>query len=181
MMRVSAFQAVGGFSETIIAGEEPELCLRLRNAGYEIHRIDAEMTIHDAALTQFRQWWKRNARTGHAATELVARYGSDAGPAAMRRITSILVWSLGPPALALASIPLFGAASMAVLGVYAWLAFKIYRHERERGRSSNHASLYAGACILGKFAELEGIGRFARNRLLGRGPNRLIEYKGAES
>ena len=99
----------------------------------------------------------------------------------VRTCRTVLVWSLGPPALVLASIPLLGAASITVLGVYAWLAFKIYRHERERGRSSNHAALYAGACILGKFAEFEGVCRFAWNRLFGRGPNRLIEYKGAES
>jgi hypothetical protein len=31
------------------AGEEPELCVRLRRRGWRILRLDAEMTRHDAA------------------------------------------------------------------------------------------------------------------------------------
>ena len=43
MMRVSAFREVGGFDAAVIAGEEPELCVRLRRKGWKIRRIDAEM------------------------------------------------------------------------------------------------------------------------------------------
>ena len=32
-----------------ICGEEPELCLRLSRAGWSVHRLDEEMTLHDAA------------------------------------------------------------------------------------------------------------------------------------
>ena len=35
MMRVEAFEAVGGFDPTAAAGEEPELCQRLRKAGLD--------------------------------------------------------------------------------------------------------------------------------------------------
>src|SRR5262249_3908521 len=49
VMRVDAFEAVRGFRDTLIAGEEPELCVRLRAAGWRVWRLDAEMTIHDAA------------------------------------------------------------------------------------------------------------------------------------
>ena len=45
--------AASGFNATLIAGEEPELCLRLRQKGWEIWRLDAEMTLHDAAMTKF--------------------------------------------------------------------------------------------------------------------------------
>ena len=33
MMRVECFRAVGGFNPDLIAGEEPELCFRLRERG----------------------------------------------------------------------------------------------------------------------------------------------------
>jgi GT2 family glycosyltransferase len=36
MMRVEAFQQVGGFNPALIAGEEPELCVRLRQKGWKI-------------------------------------------------------------------------------------------------------------------------------------------------
>lgn len=64
MMRASALQEVGGFDPSMLAGEEPELCSRLGAAGWDVWRIDAEMTVHDAAMTQFAQWWKRARRSG---------------------------------------------------------------------------------------------------------------------
>ena len=65
MMRAPALQAVGGYRESMIAGEEPELCVRLRQAGWRIHRLDREMTLHDAAITHFSRLQK-----GHGYTAL---------------------------------------------------------------------------------------------------------------
>jgi len=64
MMRLDALAAVGGFDPSLIAGEEPELCVRLRAAGWKIERLDAEMTLHDAAMERVEQWWKRTVRSG---------------------------------------------------------------------------------------------------------------------
>lgn len=75
MMRASTFTAAGGFTDDLIAGEEPDLCHRIRMAGSTIHRIDREMTIHDAAITRFAQWWQRNRRSGYAVAEALARRG----------------------------------------------------------------------------------------------------------
>ena len=69
LMRFDAVQAVAGYRAGLIAGEEPELCLRLRRAGGEVWRLDAEMTLHDAALLRFGQWWRRSVRAGHAFAE----------------------------------------------------------------------------------------------------------------
>ena len=65
-MLVAAFQAVQGFNPSVIAGEEPELCLRLRRLHWKVLRIDADMTFHDAAMTTFSQWWTRALRCGYA-------------------------------------------------------------------------------------------------------------------
>lgn len=67
--RCAAFACENGFNEAMIAGEEPELCLRLRTKGGIIWRLDVPMTIHDAAMTTFAQWWKRARRCGHAYAE----------------------------------------------------------------------------------------------------------------
>ena len=56
MIRASALAAAGGYREDMIAGEEPELCFRLRAAGWRVWRLDAEMTLHDAAMIHFSQW-----------------------------------------------------------------------------------------------------------------------------
>ena len=50
MARVTAFEAVGGFDATLGAGEEPELCRRLHRAGWQTHRVDTPMALHDADM-----------------------------------------------------------------------------------------------------------------------------------
>ena len=79
LARSAAFAAVGGFDPTLIAGEEPDLCHRLRDAGWRIWRLADEMTLHDAAMTRFGQWWRRALRGGHAAAEGAARHGDAPG------------------------------------------------------------------------------------------------------
>lgn len=64
LMRITAIDEVGGFNSKLVAGEEPELCVRLRGNGWEIWRLEAEMAVHDAAMTKFSQWWKRARRGG---------------------------------------------------------------------------------------------------------------------
>ena len=69
LVRVDALRAVEGYREDLIAGEEPELCLRLRQAGWRIWRLDAEMTAHDAQITRFGQWWNVLLYTSDAGVE----------------------------------------------------------------------------------------------------------------
>src|SRR5205814_5820312 len=57
VMRVEAFKQAGRYDATVVAGEEPELCQRMREKGWKVLRIDAEMTIHDSAMHHFGQWW----------------------------------------------------------------------------------------------------------------------------
>lgn len=75
LFRVAAYQEAGGFDPTVPAGEEPELCQRLRRAGWKLERIDADMTVHDAALTSFAPWWRRQVRTGYSGADVEARFG----------------------------------------------------------------------------------------------------------
>lgn len=95
LMRAEAFAAVGGYKPSLIAGEEPELCYRMRQAGWAIHRIAAEMTLHDAAITRFGQWWQRNRRNGHAIAEAFADTGRD-DPGLTRTLISNILWALPP-------------------------------------------------------------------------------------
>lgn len=76
----SALAQVGGFNETLIAGEEPELCARLRQAGWRIQHIDAPMTLHDLAMTRWRQYWLRAERAGHAYAEVSHRLANTSTP-----------------------------------------------------------------------------------------------------
>jgi len=69
MVRVDDFRREGGYRADMIAGEEPELCVRFRKKGKEIWRLDVEMALHDAAMMHFHQWWRRAVRGGYAFAE----------------------------------------------------------------------------------------------------------------
>jgi GT2 family glycosyltransferase len=177
MMRLAALDAVGGFDPTLIAGEEPELCARLRARGYRIERLDAEMTLHDAGMTQFSQWWRRNVRAGHAFSEGAALHGQGPGGLGVRAVRSALFWGgLLPAATLVTSVPTGGASLLLLLGGYGHLASRIYGHYRRRRRTPREAALAAGFIVLAKFPELRGILKHRWTRFRGQ-PSRLIEYK----
>ena len=73
LVRRAALEQVDGFDPTLKAGEEPELCARLRAAGWEIEHIDAPMTLHDLAVNSFRAYWLRAYRSGIAYAEVAQR------------------------------------------------------------------------------------------------------------
>ena len=73
LMRRAVLEDVGGFDSTLIAGEEPELCQRIRGKGLQILHLDVPMTGHDLAMTQWSQYWRRAVRAGHAYAEVSDR------------------------------------------------------------------------------------------------------------
>ena len=75
MVRARVFQEVDGFRPDVIAGEDDEFCIRVRRQGSKILMIDAPMASHDAAITSFGQWWRRNRRAGHAYAQVAALHG----------------------------------------------------------------------------------------------------------
>jgi glycosyltransferase involved in cell wall biosynthesis len=80
VMRRSALVEAGGFDSDLIAGEEPELCRRLRERSYLISHIDFPMTGHDLNMTRFSQYWRRAVRAGYAYAEMANRYRGSADP-----------------------------------------------------------------------------------------------------
>lgn len=177
MMRVNAFKSVGGFNPKLIAGEEPELCVRLRQAGGKIFRIDAPMTLHDAKITQFRQWWKRSLRAGYAYAEGAWLHGRPPERHWLKESRSIWFWGLVLPFFALlAAWFTFGASLFLLLLAYALLTYRIYQSAKKRGLIASDARLYAAWCMLGKFPQLQGQLQFHFFRLLRR-QRQLVEYK----
>jgi GT2 family glycosyltransferase len=177
MFRRRAFEEVGGFRADLIAGEEPELCVRLRQRGHRIERLDAEMTLHDAAMTGFAQWWRRAVRAGHAYAEGASLHGAPPERHWVRECRRIWFWGAAVPVVSLgAALPTLGLSSLLLLG-YPLSAYRVYQSMRKRGRSAEEARLCGVFFTLAKFPELQGTLRFHRNRLTHR-RSTLIEYKG---
>jgi GT2 family glycosyltransferase len=175
-MRMAAFQAVGGFNPQLIAGEEPDLCLRLRLRGHRILRIDAEMSTHDANMTRFRQWWRRTVRSGHAYAEGFWRHRGEPGRHYARQVASNCAWGAFLPLAALALAWPSRGWSLLLLAGYGALGVRVYRSSRRRGLDPATARLYARYCVLGKPATAWGQLRFCTMAWFGR-RSALIEYK----
>jgi hypothetical protein len=176
MIRLRALEEVGGYDPSLIAGEEPELCVRLRQRGWIIERLDAEMTLHDAALTRISQWWRRQVRSGHAYAEGVAMHGAPPERHNVAQYRRAIFWGLGVPLLAFGgALPTFGA-SLALLGGYPLSGARQYYRARRRGRSNRDALVAGTLLTVGKFPELQGIFKFHWTRARGRRSG-LIEYK----
>ncbi len=181
LMRLSAFQRVGGFNTTVKAGEEPELCNRLRAANWRILRIDADMTRHDAAILRFGQWWKRQLRSGYGSLDLACRFRI----ASFRRfVLSAQSWTIcwlivcGLLAGAAAAYP--STWTYAAAGLWAILPLlqivRIALRFRSKPNASGKALWLAALMVIGKWGETLGHLQYLRDRLAGRGVA-LIEYK----
>lgn len=173
LMRVDAFVAVAGYRSALIAGEEPELCVRLRAAGWKVWRLAAEMTLHDAAMTRFGQWWRRSVRAGYAYAEGASLHGAPPERHWLRESRRAWLWGLGIPLLvALAS---FWVGLWALLMLLAY-PLQMLRLARRGGRSARENAAQAVFLVLGKFPEMLGQMRFVLNRYTAGNPA-LIEYK----
>jgi GT2 family glycosyltransferase len=176
MMRVAVVQQVGGFNPTLIAGEEPELCVRIRQQGWKVLRVDAEMTLHDAQMLHFRQWWKRFLRAGHAYAEGAYLHGRSPEKHWVKENRSIWLWGLLLPLGAIGLSGLTNGWSLLLLLAYPLSTYRVFQYGSRRGLKAKDASLYALACVIGKFPNALGQIKFHWNRWLGK-TNQLIEYK----
>lgn len=173
LIRVDAFTQVDGFRNDLIAGEEPEMCFRLRQKGWEIFRLDAEMTLHDAAIIKFSQWWKRSKRGGHAFTEGAWLHGLSLEKYYVKESLRVFVWGL--------LIPFCILISSLFLAPYLFLMTLIYPLQIIRLVLRSDVLMdkkwsYAFFLVIGKFPEATGQLGFVFRQLFGR-KRQLIEYK----
>lgn len=183
LMRVNAINQAGGYSDDLIAGEEPDLCLRMRARGWHIRRIDAPMTRHDADIHRFSAWWRRAKRAGHAFAEHVQRHGNAANPGWRREVRSTLFWAAAIPLAILICVVagLAGAVAGWMLGLLLALLYpvqwlRLWRRELAAGRSPVLARGFAALTVVAKFPLLSGMISFWTARLR-RVRTRIIEYK----
>ncbi|WP_226876583.1 glycosyltransferase family A protein [Microbulbifer hainanensis] len=176
LARVTALRNVAGFDPKVIAGEEPEMCFRLRRMNWAIARIEAEMTLHDAAMARFSQFWQRARRSGHAYVQLAVMHCGEPGRFQQREVASILFWTLVPPLGALLAGTLAAPAALLPLCAYPLLWVKILCGRLRAGSAMASAAIYATFIPIGKFAQCVGVTDFLR-RKVAQQQFQIIEYK----
>lgn len=175
MLRVAALDAAGGYPAEMIAGEEPDLAIRLRARGWRIKCLPTEMTLHDVAIARFGQWWRRAERSGHAYAELSHRHAGSALADYPRRLRGVLVWAVGvPTAAVLTGVLLSPLAGLVVLLLPLLQTARLAW--RERGRGARDSTMLALFLMLAKPAQAIGAARYWL-ALVTQRRTRLIEYK----
>lgn len=165
LIRAEAFQQVNGFDEAFAAGEEPEMCFRMRDKGWSIWRIDAEMVRHDADITHWRQWWMRSKRSGSAYAQGAWTHGRSAELYNVKDSARIWLWAGVVPAGALALAPVtLGFSVAGAVGGYGLLLTRMANHRIKAGDSTKDALTHSAFNLLGKFPQLQGQVDFLRRR-----------------
>lgn len=175
LVRAEAFDDAGGFNPVVIAGEDDEICVRLRNNGWRIKRIDSEMTLHDADMHRFGQVWQRAVRCGHAYAQGYALHSGGPSTLWQKELRSTLLWSAVLPLVTISLVGFISPACGGLLLIYPVQIARITLKERARGTVKS-AFVYGCTTVVGKFAELKGVLTFLVRRAR-QAPSQIIEYK----
>jgi glycosyltransferase involved in cell wall biosynthesis len=171
--RTVAIKQVKGYRPELICGEEPEMCVRLRQAGWRIWRLGDVMTLHDAAMYSFSQWWKRALRGGYASAQGVALHGAAPERHCVTESRRTWVWGLCVPLAVIGITHLVGWWGLLLLMVYPLQVIRLALLGR---RSTRENWWRAGALVLSKFPGMLGQLKFFLDRYR-HVTSRLIEYK----
>lgn len=179
LYRLSVLTQVEGFDPAFIAGEEPELCCRIRALGYQIWRLDAEMTWHDADMHHARQWWQRNLRSGYAFTLNWLKHGDKPEAFCRKEVRSIVFWGSVPILGVILSLVFWSMWPILAAGLV--YAAQIVRMTKSCGRirdgfGGRAVRLYALTTMLGKIPQLVGVVQCLIKKRRGKALT-LVEYK----
>ena len=180
LMRRKALLETGGFDEGLIAGEEPELCRRIRAHGYSILHIDHPMTGHDLQITRWSQYWKRATRGGHAYAEVSERYRGSNDPSwDSERKGNLIRGSFWSVSLAFA---ILAGVRFGFLPFVLWLVLLLLLSVRSAWKASWKEANPVTLLLYGFHSQLQhapilvGQLQYELSRRQGR-TQRLVEYK----
>jgi len=178
LARVEAFRQVGGFDPTVKVSEDHEMCLRLRKAGWILLRLDAEMSLHDMAMTRFGQWWRRSIRTGYGYAQGALIHGGPPERHCVHDVKSCIFWGIVLPLLILGPAYWTHGASLLLGLAYPLQIARIALRYRRAGMPLRDAWLYGWSCTVGRLAHTIGLVGFWFEQLVGRNRReRVITYK----
>jgi cellulose synthase/poly-beta-1,6-N-acetylglucosamine synthase-like glycosyltransferase len=155
LMRSTALDEVGDFDPSLMASEEPELAARLREAGWQIWRIDEPMTEHDARIYTFRAYWRRSMRAGFGYAQAWKRTAGLQARINGRLLASSLAWMFILPFVVLITFIFFQSLWVLLLLPLAY-TLQIARMAARKGLTDPYAWKSAAVVLGVKSAELIG-------------------------
>lgn len=156
MIRRSAYSEVGGFNASLLTGEEPELCARIRASGYAVIRVRFAMASHDSDMLHFKDWWKRAVWGGYGDALEHHVLGGEVTTQRRRETRSNLLWGALVPALGLLTLGgvlwsrWFSLGVAALLLAYTALWAKVVGYRIKKGDTRGDSGAYAVFCVIRK-------------------------------
>lgn len=167
--RRNVFESMSGFNGLLIAGEEPELCLRIREAGWKVLSLDEEMGTHDSAMTKFSQWWTRCVKVGFGYMNGLEWGGWS------KQYKSTLFWAGLPLVIVLLVLMSHSGFSLLLFLLYPIQVYRIFGKVSGDNLSRKDRFIYAFFCMLSKFPEAQGIMTYFLNKISSK--SKVIQYK----
>ena len=175
MIRAQDMKRSGGYDATLIAGEDPDLAVRIRKMGRKVLRVEQDMTLHDAGMTRFSQWWTRALRGGHAFAEGAERHADQHFWA--REVRSNWAWGAALPAFGIGMlVPTLGTSAVLAAAGYGTLFARVLKDAQARGLAPREARMYAVFCTIAKVPQAAGQAKYWWGRVRKKRSG-LIEYK----
>ncbi|MGH1577965.1 glycosyltransferase [Planktotalea sp.] len=173
MVRAAAVDDVDGFDPTVIAAEDDEFCQRVRAANWELLRIPEQMTLHDANMLHFKEWWKRAERSGHGFAQV-----SDLHQGYFKtEVRRVVVFGALLPVLALVGL-LFSWTLLLLVVIAYGISYSrtVIGLQKEGVKAKPLLYQLSGLLSLSKIPNMIGMVRYYLRKRAGR-DMRLIEYK----
>ncbi len=167
--RRTVFEDNDGFNSSLIAGEEPELCSRIRSSELEILCLNVEMGTHDSGMVSFSQWWTRCVKVGFGYMS-----GSNWG-GWKKQYKSSVFWGLLLPLFILMTLTSTSFLSLLLLALYPVQIYRVFKGVKGDNLSKRDCFVYAFYCILSKFPESQGLLLFYIKKITAR--HVMIQYK----
>lgn len=180
MIRAAALEAVGGYDDTVIAAEDDEVSVRLRQADGIITRIDQQSTIHDANIHRLSQWWQRAKRCGYAYARVHSLHGAPPERKFVKEVRRTWLWGIIVPVMAFVLVlPTHGLSLLALLR-YPFTALRVIVGTQRRGFTGAESLPWGISCGFSVIPEAFGLVKFHLDRLSNK-QSQIIEYKGVQT
>ncbi|WP_421658144.1 glycosyltransferase [Leptothermofonsia sp. ETS-13] len=180
MIRASALAAVGAYNPSVIAAEDDELAVRLRQKGGKILRIDQTSTLHDADMHHLAQWWNRAKRCGYAYSQVSSLHGTSPDRKFVKEVRRTWLWGFFMPLGAMILAPFTYGLSLILFLRYPLTALRTIYSTHRRGFTWAESIPWGLSCSVSVFPEALGAVKFQLNRLRNR-QHEIIEYKGPQA
>ncbi|WP_374882535.1 glycosyltransferase [Microseira sp. BLCC-F43] len=180
MIRADALAAVGGFNPSVIAAEDDELGVRLRQAGGKLLRLDRDSVLHEVDMDRLWQWWQRAKRCGYAFAQVSQLHGAPPERKFVKDIRQTWLWGFIMPLVALILMLPTGGLSLIIFARYPLTALKVAYKTKKRGFSWADGFAWGVSCAMSAFPQVLGVVQYLRVSLITK-QHQIIEYKAPQA